>query len=247
MRMRQLLLLVIVLLFALHPAQASEPVGGGSSGGGANEWNSGVCTPISTSSFSVVDNTSNAVNFAIGRPIRYGDVAGTWNYGLVTNNVAAAGIETITIGGAPMDAAHDGLCQWGLWGLTREVTFSDPGQYSDGADAALLLHDLLLQYRWRHGKAYLVRFSVIATAKDTGANNPRINMVTTAGAVSTSNANAGIEIIAASWTSTIIDINTTNYVINFGDTLECSVDANGTNKDGVNMSVQVIFVLTGKG
>lgn len=244
------LTILALLLALLVPGEVLAqwaPTQPGGGAGGANEWNTGTCTRIGDSSFSVDDNAANLAQFAAGRPIRYGDVAGTWNYGMVTAVADAGATLTITIGGAPMDVAHDALCQWGLWGLIREISLSDPGQFADAADTTLLRNDLLMFYRWRHGRAYLVRFSVLPTADDTGAAQPRIN-VDLAGAnpVSTSNGNAGLAVNDAAWQSTVVDISTANYDVDFGDTIEVRADANGTNDDAVNLSVQMIFVLEGK-
>jgi hypothetical protein len=115
------------------------------------------------------------------------------------------------------------------------------GRFADSSDTTLLQNDQKTFFIWNLAKAYLAKIYIRAATNDTGANQPRVNINIAGSAVSTSNTNAGIALIAG-WANTVVDINTTNYIIDYGDVIEVSVDNNGSNKDAENLTVECTFV-----
>lgn len=197
----------------------------------------GSFTRASDSSFTVTDNASNQAAFAKGRPIRYRATSGTWRYGIVTNYSTG----TVTLAGAAMTASDDDEIQYGDFSKSVAMEIGTlAGKFAESASTTLL-DDNNIWLSWQFGTAYLVRFRVRVGTDDSGASQPRVNMTIGGSAVGTANTNAGLA-VAESWVSTVTDINTSNYDIAFGDAIELSTDANGTNDDASGLFVSAVFV-----
>jgi hypothetical protein len=198
-----------------------------------------VFVRVSNSQFTVVDNPVNAAIFVKGVPIRYDDGAGTTYYGLVYNAVAAAGNITITIAGALMPAGVTTL-EYGDKELVQVVSFAFNGEYADAGDNTLLASDLRTAFKWTMGEARVVMISHIHDHDDTTVQ-PKVNASVGALRISTSNLGSG-KSVTTSWTDTDVDIDTTNYILNFGDYLEVSADVTGTG-DAANLTT-ILTIIT---
>lgn len=236
-----LILLLALLLPSLAFAQWApvQPSSGGSSGATA-VWTTGACTRIDNASFSVVDNAANVAIYRPGVPMRYGDVVGTWYRGLITTVVDAGATLTVTITGAPMDVGHDGNCQYGQTSLIERDLLTIPGQYADGVDAALMLHDLLfLVPPSKTSTRYLVSACARPITDDTGAAQSALTVYVNGTAASTA-----LTLSDAAWTCTSpATIDPAAYDLQTGETWEIGTDAAGTNDDAVNLTVQLVWLL----
>jgi len=211
------------------------------SGGGSSRWTASpafTATPPSTSTITVTGNQTSI--FVAGTPLKY-TIGGTVYYGIVTSS-AYSSATTVTIAGAQLSGDITAL-SYGTPEMVYTETFADPGFFADATDTTLLLNDLGIRYRWLHSTGYLVKFSANQTVEDTGTEN-RVNVSTTTGLVSTSNSTAGLDLTStvANWVNTVVDISTTNYVLNFNDSIELKVTKVG-NGDSMNLTVQIIVVL----
>lgn len=189
-------------------------------------------------SFTVTDNTVHQAIFVEGRPIRYRQTAGSWRYAVVT--AYAAGL--ITLAGAPMTAADDDELQFGPMSKVVQKEFHILTTFADAAENNLLRDDANIYFTWYMGEARLVFFAVRVITKDSGVNQPRVNVNTGGTAVCTSNGNAGLEVDTI-WTTTIVDISAGNYIINRNNDFEITTDANGSNNDAQDLTVSCTIVL----
>ncbi len=214
----------------------SSGVSGTTGTGGYIQTTSFNSTPPSTSTITTTVDLSATI--LKGYALRY-KVSGTYYFGICTNITAS----TITIAGAPLSLVASSLQE--LWyatpELTQEAVFFVAGRFADAADSGLLQNDQKTFVIWGIAKAYLARMYARAAINDTGASQPRVNITFAGNAVNTSNSNAGLA-LTTGWASSVVDVNTSNYMLNFADALEIIVDNNGTNKDAENLTVQCTFV-----
>ena len=60
---------------------------------------------------------------------------------------------------------------------------------------------------------------------------------------STANSNNGLEATAAAtWYSSVVDVNTANYAITFGQPVELKVQSNGSTKDSTDLSLELYWI-----
>ena len=215
-------------------------IGGTPLNGTVSGWIvSGVFTRVSDSSFTVADTAANLAAFVDGRPIRYRATAGTYRYGMVVGYVAG----TVTLVGAPLTAADDDELQLGDANKVIVENIVIPGRWADAASSVLLADDLLFQWLWGYQTAYLVQMAAIGGTDDSGANQPRVNLDFPGGAPCTANTNAGIEVLDSAWSTSGVNIAITIYDILYGDAIEVTTDANGSNNDSVDLSLRLTFVV----
>ena len=196
-----------------------------------------TATPASTSTITM--GTDQTATIKVGMPLKY-VIGGTTYYGLIT----AIASNLLTVAGAPLSGDVTALY---IDSIRKPIveTFSIPGTFADAADTALIANDLLAYYYWRYGTAYLVQMSAIVSNADTGANNSRVNFrigTTTTDYVCTDNSNAGLT-VGTSIAVTVINIDSAKYAIANGNVLEIKTDANGSNDDAKNLTMQACFVL----
>ena len=228
-------LLLALLLPAAAGAGIQQPAAGGET-----RWTTGACTRISDSSFSVADTEANVAIYRPGVPMRYGDTAGSWRYGLVTAVADVGATLTVTIGsGAAMDATHDALCEYGAETLLHAEIVTVPGSFADGADTALLLHDLALIVPAHAGlPRYLLQACVRVVTDDTGANQPAVTVYVAGVAAS-----SALAVSDAAWTcSTTATIDPAQYDQLYGETWEIGSDAAGSNDDAKSLTVLLVWL-----
>lgn len=199
----------------------------------SSAWTDGACTRINDSSFSVTDNAANVAIYRAGVPMRYGDTVGTWYRGLITAVVDSGATLTVSITGAPMDAAHDAYCQYGMANLLVRDLWTIPGQVADGANTTLMLTDDLFIVPPSYSTTrYLLLFCVRPITDDTGANQPATSFYVNGSAVSTA-----LTVSDAAWTCTSpATLDATKYDMLNGETWEVGTDAAGSNDDSTNYS-----------
>jgi len=200
-------------------------------------WIYGTCTRIGDDSFSVVDNAANVAIFRPGIPMRYGDAVGVWRYGLITTVVDAGATLTVTITGAAMTDLFNDYCQYGHASLVDVVPWSFPGEFADGADATLILDDLLLIVPPNPAVTqYLVETCVRPMLEDTGAQpvcTPYVNGVA---------ASTALTVDDAAWVcSTTATVDASQYDMLNAEAFEFGCTAGGVG-DGLNLSVEMTWV-----
>lgn len=173
-----------------------------------------------------------------GRPIRYRTSGGDWKYGQATNVMGGGPPTTITIRGAavPDDVAD---VQIGPRSYLRSETFCIPGAWADGASSVLLEEDTLMEggYLWTGGRAYIVGIDAVVGGTDTGATQPKVNLVNSG---TSSLLSTGLD--ASSSLVSSEEVDDTAYELAYGYTIELSTDGLGSNDDSVDLTVHVHIV-----
>lgn len=217
----------------------------GSSGGGSySAWTNlgliGYRTDDDT--FTVADNATSQVYIKKGLPVKFVINSATY-YALVNAITDNGDTLAIDICGAPFigDAISGSLFS-GTAEKVKQVNYAINGFFDDAAESTLLANDMFIYYKWDLPKAYLCKTSIRARTIDSGAANSRVNVTLGTSDVLTTNSNAGLTVSNA-WANNTIDLSTSNYDIDFGDTVEIKVDNNSTNKDAKDLSVQLNFVM----
>ena len=190
-------------------------------------------TYASASTFTVTDNVTNQELFAAGTPIKFRQAAGTWKYGVTTDYTTG----TVTFSGAELTAVFDDELQFGDYSRVENITYAVNGTYGNGVTVALLAEDLLMEYLWRYGNAYLVRAGHIHLVDDT-TTNPEINVLV--GGVTVFDTD---DVTALTWQYfPNTEVNETNYLINLDDPIEVEVAAAGVTGDASDLTLQLTFV-----
>jgi hypothetical protein len=191
--------------------------------------------------------------FQPGRPLYCMDGGGNKCHGIVIAAASAGGgthWQVDIAGYIPQVAEGYDETSWRYGDFSRVVTeqFTIHGDFSDSADDDLLKNVAKQFFIWEKGQARIVRISHRVVSKDTGANQPRVNVSVDGNKVCTSNASAGREVNTA-WVHTVDDIDGpvnggNNYnKLSFGSAVEITVDANGSNKDAMDLTVIITAVL----
>jgi len=197
-----------------------------------------TATPATTSTVTVVSGTSN---FKQGSPVRY-KYGGTTYYGICT----AITSSLLTIAGATLDTGTDltelAVGQPDLVVIKRVYVAA----VYNGAVQNILENTTEEVLLWQHGKAYAVRYSGAQGTNDTGTES-FVNLQIAASAVGTENTNNGIQMSSSGGSfvhSSAVAINTSQYEIDFGDSIEFRVtDVTGSNNDAAKATFQAVFVL----
>jgi len=183
------------------------------------------------------DNLTDAV-FVPGRPIRFRDTSGTWRYAIVSA-VSGSTPLTVTIRGASMNTSYDDELQYAPMNHLVVRYYKVPGQFANAADTDLLTNDAFTPDKWDMGPAFCVAVSHIVESQDSGAAQPRVNFqIANSDVLGTDDA-----VAETSWQESTTDITIANYEAAYGDELEITTDANGTNDDADTLVMKVWFVL----
>ena len=199
------------------------------SGGGLSRWTSvSAFTRVSDSSFTVTDNAENQAIFIKGRWIRYRATAGTWRYGVVV--LYAAG--TVTLSGHPITTSDDDGMEYGDLSVGGTLTFIIPGN-------AIVADPASFVFYWQKAGAFVIRSAWKVDTAPTGS--------TILGNVEVNGADihtSEIIINSTSEVSSVVDIQTTNYDIQFGETLAVTISQVGSTVPGGNaLTVSVAYVI----
>ena len=204
--------------------------------------NSGyIAAPPTTST---IDTTVDfRGTLSVGIPLRY-QIASVYYYGIITTISAVK----ITISGAPMGAALEGL--WFSDGSNVIVKDYHLKELYNAAGGNQMLETFLKWVTgdmWLDREARLVRISHCHQSDDTAGVgfNPIVNFKRDTLSVGTSNGNTGLAVGATpAVTHTVVDINTTNYAVAFGSRIEVTVTVIALdNGDANGLSVWGTFVL----
>lgn len=203
----------------------------------SNVWKSitgFTATPASTSTITTITDWTSVIT--INTPLKYtiGDVD---YYGIVTAITASL----ITVAGAPLSGNITALA-YSDESRVCQVDFFINSRFADGANSTLLSTDMNTYFKWNLSEARLVHFFHKVSIDDSGATQPKVNINVNSLPVCTSNSNAGLS-VSESFVSTIVDINTTNYIVTTGSQFEITTNATGTNGDAANLTMTAILVV----
>ena len=181
--------------------------------------------------FTVTNTAENAIRFMPRTALRYRASAGTWAYGVV--NTYTSG--TVTILGAPLEAAYTEMSVDATGSKTTVFHMSAPGDFAASASTTILLTSGKTYESWELRRSALVSFKVrLATAYGTTA--PQINVVVSSNVVSPN----AVAAVASDWTR-CASVNTSYYMVNPGDNITLTT-TQGTGTAGDTLTVTCIAV-----
>lgn len=188
-------------------------------------------TPASTSTITMgVDYTAVCPT---GTPVKY-KISTTYYYGIVT----AITSNLMTIAGASLTGTIVEL-YYGYAARTEQIDIAINGYYETASDSTAVLNQLFSSLIWHKQTAYAVQMNVWSKTHDTGTHGQAQVLINGQQLCSTNN---GLTIAAdATWYSTIIDINTSYYDINYGEAIEITTTKAG-NGDAHDLMVSIVFV-----
>lgn len=187
-------------------------------------------TRTSDSTFTVTDNTINAALFVAGTPLRYRPAGGTWRYGIVKSYSSG----TVTLCGVAFTTSESADLHLGVPELVRVVQWTIPGNVivADPYGASVY---------WQTGAAYCVRTTWKADTAPVGSAITA-NLKIAGSAIHASN----ISITAGSTAEfdSAVNINESNYDVQFGETLAPLIAQIGSSTPGGNpLTVTATLIL----
>jgi hypothetical protein len=212
-----------------------KPPEGGGGGGGYSDWNTVTdftATPASTSTLTMTKDLTATIQK--GQPLRY-TISGTVYYGIV----GAIADDLLTVNGAPLGGDVTKL-EIGDPNKVAQVVLAFPDDYEKANDTAMIKNQLNTNFLWQRAKAYLVKYTVWSEVADTG-DDGKVSVRINGAEVNTSA--GGLTIVAdETLYSTVVNIDSTAYDINPGESLEVTC-LKGTNGNAENLTVTMLFVI----
>ena len=95
---------------------------------------------------------------------------------------------------------------------------------------------------WSLNTAHMVRFDVYNKTNDTGASKPNVNVYINGNPVCSSNSSNGLTVSTVHH-NTVVNILPDNYTIEYGEEVEISTDAAGSNNDAADLTMSMTFIL----
>jgi len=189
--------------------------------------------PPSTSTITMLANMTATIK--PGMSLRY-----TWNDVEYFGQVAAITDELLTVRGAPLSTSYDvSNLQFG-GGVVHELVLPVAGTYEDADNTALLASDNAAPVIWLKEASYAVHYRVWSRKKDTGATAGKASVRINDAELNSSA--GGLTISAdATWYSTDVNINVSNYDIQQGEAIEVTA-TKGTNGDAEDLCVILIII-----
>jgi hypothetical protein len=189
-------------------------------------------TPASTSTLTMTSDLTGTIKAGYG--LKY-TIGGVVYYGLVTTMAT----NLMTIAGATMGGDVSSL-NYTKVGVIQ-VPLLIPGYY-EGASSATIVSDLLGQIiLWQQGPAYCVRMGMRSRVADSSSDG-KAQAYIGGNLLCTANTNTGLILAGTGWYYSVVDINTTNYGIVFGGTIEVGA-VKGTGGNALDLSVLLTFVV----
>jgi hypothetical protein len=193
-------------------------------------------TATPANSYTIAMTTDWTSSIVPGMCLKY-NIGGTFYYGVVTSIISTA----IVIAGAPLTGSIIALYYADAI-RSIQVDFFISGTFADAPNDTLLETDMYTAYKWNLPAARLVQIQERVSIDDSGATQPKVNISVGGNKVCTSNSSNGL-VASESWVTSVVDINTTNYVVTKGSVIEITTDASGTNKDAKHLTMSAVFVL----
>ena len=211
----------------------------GSSSAGFSKWKETVGTftavPFSTSALTLDPTADLPSKITSGMALKY-KIAGTYYYGICH----AIAPNLLTVNGAPLTGNVTELFYDETLSKVIEMVIPANGYYEYQDDSALISDFCGYYILWTKQTSYCVKYSVISKTCDTGALKGKCTVLVNGLDI---NSVAGGLSIATNATlySTIVNINVSNYDINYGEYIELKV-AKGTNGDAADLTAILTFV-----
>ena len=209
---------------------------GGSSTSGIQKWKQTynfTGTPASTSTLTMTSDMRSEI--VIGMAIKY-QINSIYYYGIVTGITS----NLLTIAGPPLSSTVTELFYDETLTKVTQIVIPVEGYYETVNDSVLINNYLGYYLTWSKHKSYLARFTAVSKTVDTGATKGKVQ-VTLNGSDSCSTSGGLTIITNNSAVETVVNINPTNYSIDFGRIIELSV-TKGTNGDALDLTVTLQFV-----
>lgn len=176
---------------------------------------------VPTNAFTIHTYVSYVGKIYPGMSLKY-NIGGTFHYAIVTT-VTAVGI---VIAGAPLNGSILELYHADA-NRNAHVDFFINGVFNSVAEDNMIRTYNKTRFRWQLSEARLVRISHCSDLIDSGANQPCINVKVNGVKVCTSNSNDGRALRDNIWTDSEVDINTSAYVVKYGDEIEVTTTVGG--------------------
>lgn len=132
--------------------------------------------------------------------------------------------------------------------VTTDIVFS--GAYAiNGATTTLINSETKSKFRWNGAKAYLLFVAARNNQADGSGTPAEINVtVARSGSLSTYNditnyATGGLALTGTGWNTTLNQIDSGQYAINFGDEIEIDLVNSGGDGDARDLTVSLVFGL----
>jgi hypothetical protein len=209
-------------------------------------------TPLSNFEIDVTNSDCPSLTY---KPIKFvlsGSATEYYAFCGKTEIVLETGQRILNINGAPLTDGDGDLQK--LYFGTKEMitieTFSIPGGWADNLSDTLLQSDLLINggYPWFKGTAALVSIQGFETVVDSATTKAKFNIVNATHGATAYVCNTANGIVAnTSISSTVVNIDTTNYLFTNNHRLEIACDTLatggtvGTTID-TNLTVQCMFI-----
>lgn len=190
-----------------------------------------TATPASTSTITMTTDLTASIK--AGMSLKY-VIGGVTYYG----RVGAIATNLLTVNGAALGGDVTALYYGG--GTVRQVQVIIPSTYEDADNHNLIVTDLKSQFVWALPTSYCVHFRVYSNTHDSHATHGKASVeINDADVCSSAD---GLTIAAdATWYSTVVDINTSNYDVVTGEVIEITAHKGGTG-DAADLTVQMVFV-----
>jgi hypothetical protein len=192
-----------------------------------------TATPASTSTITMGVDMTGSIKVGMSLRATHDGIVKYGRCGAITANL-------LTWQGPPLDVDHDVTALSYGGGTSRQVLIIIPGLYEDADNHDLIQSDLNSNLIWKLPTSYCVHYEVYSKTHDTHATHGKAS-IEIAGADVNSSAD-GLAIAAdATWYSTGVDINLSNYDINPGEEFEVTAHKGG-NGDATHLSVHAFLV-----
>ncbi|MCP4651243.1 MAG: hypothetical protein GY853_14340 [PVC group bacterium] len=197
-----------------------------------NTWNGAART--SDGSITSTDNLDD------GTIVRYRATGGDWVYGQstdVTTNVH-------TLFGAPCTTSYNDEFQYSTKIKAKTIQLIFATTWAEASSTTLIedIYELLSGLQFLGTNARILGIEKVKEqSQDTGVNEPRIGITVNGNQVLTANSNNGIE-PTTSFTNSGVGLNITNCVLGYGDAIEATTDANGSNNDAFGLVFNIVYI-----
>lgn len=211
----------------------------GKAAAGMQKWKqtSGTftATPTSTSTLSMLsDQTTNIVT---GMALKY-KIGSNYYYGIVD----AISPSVLTINGAPFTSDVTELYYDESLTKVIQIVIPVEGYYETEDDSALIQNYLGYYLPWSKQSSYCVKYSVISKIADSGSPKCYIQVKLNGNYLCTANSQKGLVITdALTYYTTDVNINTTNYYIEYERNIDLSVTS-GEVGDAMDLTAILTFV-----
>lgn len=196
----------------------------------------------STAASATTITMSDTTGLAAGLPLRVTNSSG--NLYCIIESVAGS---TVTVRGPVINGAGITALAYGKPEQISEMSLFVASYFSLTTSTTLMSSLMEAYFKWRGPSAYIVQACFVNDQAD-GTSNPRMNVLRTPSGGSSvrvvaDNANAGVDLAGAGVWAESTNVQSANYQISRGDSLELEVVTAGGDGGASNLTVSLTFVL----